>query len=372
VDDTLADGHVPFSVQIGAAASNDPAFNGLDAADPALWNLDNDRMLVLGDLNLDGVRTNTDIQAMLDALVNLDGYKASHYLLDADLISVADVDGNGAVGNTDIQALLDLLTSAGGLTAGSTGGTTTPTGDAVAPDPLVLELPAEPVVKGSKLTLRAQSVDDASLKKVEFFLDSNANGRLDPAIDRKLGGDTSARGGWMLTVSTSSWAAGSPTVFAKTYGRAGLPVATAKGSFRLNAPPRIASFAASSVTLWLGHALRLKAADVLDRDGWVQRVEFFHDANGNGLLDPATDTLLGEDTSAVDGWFLDGINTGGFSAGASGFFARAIDDLGAAGPAKKLLLTLAAPLAPTIGPLSSDLNPLERWLGISGGSLSDV
>jgi hypothetical protein len=76
---------------------------------------------VRGDLNLDGQLSNTDIQALLDALVDLDGYKTSHSLSDADLVAVGDIDGNGSVSNTDIQALLDLLTSGGPQTSTSEG-----------------------------------------------------------------------------------------------------------------------------------------------------------------------------------------------------------------------------------------------------------
>jgi hypothetical protein len=67
-----------------------------------------------GDWNRDGSLTNTDIQAMLDALVDLEGYQASHNLSDDELRLIGDVNNDGAVTNADIQALLDLLTSGGG------------------------------------------------------------------------------------------------------------------------------------------------------------------------------------------------------------------------------------------------------------------
>jgi hypothetical protein len=71
--------------------------------------------LIKGDWDLSGEVTNADIQAMLDALVDLDGYKAAHELSDAELLLVGDIDDNGAVSNADIQAMLDDLTGGGGL-----------------------------------------------------------------------------------------------------------------------------------------------------------------------------------------------------------------------------------------------------------------
>jgi hypothetical protein len=73
--------------------------------------------LLRGDWNLDGSLSNTDIQAMLDALVNLEGYRTAHGLTQAHLHAVGDIDGSSAVTNADIQAMLDLLTSGGGTSA---------------------------------------------------------------------------------------------------------------------------------------------------------------------------------------------------------------------------------------------------------------
>jgi hypothetical protein len=66
-----------------------------------------------GDFNLDKAVTNVDIQAMLDALTNLDGYQSSRGLSDSELRVIGDIDHNGAVANADIQALLNLLTGGG-------------------------------------------------------------------------------------------------------------------------------------------------------------------------------------------------------------------------------------------------------------------
>jgi hypothetical protein len=72
--------------------------------------------LLLGDFDQNGQVSNTDIQAMLDALTNVEGYKAQHGLTDAQLLRIADLDGNGAFTNADIQAMLDRLTGGGSQT----------------------------------------------------------------------------------------------------------------------------------------------------------------------------------------------------------------------------------------------------------------
>jgi glucose/arabinose dehydrogenase len=67
----------------------------------------------LGDWNFSGARDNSDIQPMLDALVDLEGYQAEHGLSDARLVQIGDINRDAAVNNLDIQAMLDLLTSGG-------------------------------------------------------------------------------------------------------------------------------------------------------------------------------------------------------------------------------------------------------------------
>jgi hypothetical protein len=52
---------------------------------------------------------------MLDALVNVEGYKQQRGLSDAQVLEVGDIDGSGAFANSDIQPMLDLLTSASGM-----------------------------------------------------------------------------------------------------------------------------------------------------------------------------------------------------------------------------------------------------------------
>ena len=74
-----------------------------------------------------------------------------------------------------------------------------------------------------------------------------------------------------------------------------------------------------------GYEFTLTASGVSDSDGYITRVEFYRDSNGNGQLDVGTDQYLGEDTHAPN-WTCTRNAT--FSLGMHRYFARARDDLG--------------------------------------------
>jgi cyclophilin family peptidyl-prolyl cis-trans isomerase len=93
-------------------------------------------------------------------------------------------------------------------------------------------------------------------------------------------------------------------------------------------PPILAALRASPNPVTRDvQTLLLTASGVSDPGGSVARVEFWRDANANGLFDPATDTLLGIDPSAAGGWTLQ-VATTGWSYGVNTIFARAIDNAG--------------------------------------------
>ena len=70
-----------------------------------------------GDFNNDGHVNGADIQAMLAALVDRNGYQSSRGISNADLLAIGDINGDGVVNNADLQALLNLLKSGGGSAA---------------------------------------------------------------------------------------------------------------------------------------------------------------------------------------------------------------------------------------------------------------
>ena len=66
-----------------------------------------------GDFNRSGQTTAADLSSMLQALCDLNNYKAQYGLSDADLLTIGDFNGDGKVTNADIQGLLVLLANSG-------------------------------------------------------------------------------------------------------------------------------------------------------------------------------------------------------------------------------------------------------------------
>ena len=68
----------------------------------------------------------------------------------------------------------------------------------------------------------------------------------------------------------------------------------------------IGSFSVSPSSVVQGNSVTLTASNVTDADIAVAAVEFYRDSNGNGLIDPATDQLLGMGTrtTGTNNWTL--------------------------------------------------------------------
>jgi endonuclease I len=67
----------------------------------------------LGDFNIDGLITNADIAAMLNALTDLSAYETGKSITPAALLSIGDLTGDGIVSNLDLQPLLNLVANTG-------------------------------------------------------------------------------------------------------------------------------------------------------------------------------------------------------------------------------------------------------------------
>jgi uncharacterized delta-60 repeat protein len=84
-------------------------------------------------------------------------------------------------------------------------------------------------------------------------------------------------------------------------------------------PLSIASLQVTPDSIDYGQAITLSALGV---SRGATAVAFYHDANDNGLFEPALDTLLGADSDGADGWSWSGDSTPLFSS-VSRLFARA-------------------------------------------------
>ena len=67
-----------------------------------------------GDWNRDGQVDFLDIPSMLDALTDLNAYRALNFVTAAELVAIGDFNNSDGVTNADIQGLLDLVASQGG------------------------------------------------------------------------------------------------------------------------------------------------------------------------------------------------------------------------------------------------------------------
>jgi hypothetical protein len=116
----------------------------------------------------------------------------------------------------------------------------------------------------------------------------------------------------------------------------GMPDGSATGQesvfFRraIAALPRIGSFTASPHPVTVGTSLTLTAANVADLDPGdsVARVAFYRDANGDGVLEPGSDILLGYGTQTSAGTWTFTFSTKGLASGTYTLFAQAEDNYG--------------------------------------------
>jgi len=189
----------------------------------------------------------------------------------------------------------------------------------------------DPVTLGDQLTLAASGVADAdgSVAQVEFYRESNGVAGWQ-ADDQGLGALTDGSSGWGLSVSTAGWTAGWQTYFARAQDDRGAWSDIVQATGKVNAAPVVASLDVAPSPVMRGDSLTLTANGVADADGSVSRVEFYRDADGDGALNPAKDTLLGSDTDPLSGWSWVG-STSGWTLGSQSYFARAVDNDGAAG-----------------------------------------
>jgi len=109
-----------------------------------------------------------------------------------------------------------------------------------------------------------------------------------------------------------------------------------------NAPPQIATLIARPEIAAPGVLVEATATGVMDADGQVVRVAFYLDADGDGLIEPAHDLLLGSDESPDDGWTWT-VDTAALAPGRYTLLAQAEDDRGALGDPVAASFLLAEP-----------------------------
>jgi uncharacterized delta-60 repeat protein len=96
--------------------------------------------------------------------------------------------------------------------------------------------------------------------------------------------------------------------------------------------PQIGSFTAAPNPVTSGSSVTLTASNITDADpgSTVTQVAFYLDSNGDGILEPGTDTLLGYGTPSGGTWALT-FSTANWAAAIDTLFAQAKDSYGVLG-----------------------------------------
>jgi hypothetical protein len=224
--------------------------------------------------------------------------------------------------------------------------------------PTIASLQVSPAVsyKGDNITITASGVADTApgtVSSVEFYRDVNANGVIDVGVDTLLGSDTSSAGGWNKTVATTTFPLGNVTLLARAKDSNAGYSATVATTVFVDAKPTVGALTASPTVLIPGSALTLTGGTIADSDGSVTAAEFYRDSNGNKVFDAGIDTLLGSDNNGADGWsvVVPGTTTATFAAGATTYFVRVQDNLGAWSAARSASGSVSNP--PVVGTLSA-------------------
>lgn len=194
-----------------------------------------------------------------------------------------------------------------------------------------LSISPEFVVRPAQVTLAGTGAYDADglIVRVAFYRDANGDGVWDAEGDVLLGTDEDGSDGWNLTVDTAGWILPEQTLFVRAQDNDGAWSLDVSAAIRVqNATPWITGMAAIPDPIIKPSALTLDALGVDDSDGAVERVEFYRDANGNGIWDEGVDDFLGADVNGGDGWSWTD-STADWDVGQHALFARARDNDGA-------------------------------------------
>src|SRR5205823_3898562 len=93
--------------------------------------------------------------------------------------------------------------------------------------------------------------------------------------------------------------------------------------------PQIGSFTASPNPVTAGNSVTLTASNITDGNpsSTISQVAFYLDSNGDGILETATDALLGYGTQSSGTWTLS-FSTADWAAAVDSLFAQAKDNYG--------------------------------------------
>jgi len=235
----------------------------------------------------------------------------------------------------------------------------------------------DPVHRGDNLTLSTLgTVDvdgsDVGVSQVLFYHDSNVNSQFDPDSDLLLGdGSMQDEQTWSWIGSSGMFPIGNNTFFAQAWDSDQSASNSVTVTVRINDIPIIISLTDNPDPVIQGELLTLTANDVSDSDGSIVQVEFYRDADNNGILKVDNDDLLGTGTNNAGNWSWSG-STAGFPPTTNRYFARAQDNDGAWGIIANT--TGKVNILPTIGSLSDSPEPVTigNQLTLTANNVADA
>jgi|GEM_PF-1001650 len=185
---------------------------------------------------------------------------------------------------------------------------------------------------GPNVTLTATdptTAPGATITRVDFYRDVNANGLVDAGTDTLLGSDSDGVDGWSTTFSSLGLPAGNPQFLAiavDSSSRSSAPSVTTIAVTRSTPVSLTGAAANNPVIAYTGLPVTITAtgAATLTPAGTITAVESYRDTNGNGIIDLGVDTLLGTDTDGSDGFTI-AVSTLGFTQGANTILTIARD-----------------------------------------------
>ena len=219
----------------------------------------------------------------------------------------------------------------------------------------------DPVTADQDLTLTLQAGTDPQYDDAEFYRSENPSFNPDnlQPDDTKLPEDqqqVSFTGGGWEWQGTADWNAQEWHYFAfavdtdtdpDTRSEIGHSIGT------VNARPNVGSLTGSPEPVDPGDTITLTASNVTDPEGNLERVDFYRDADGDGVFQEGQETLLSSDTSSQGGWTLSNVDV---LAESSYYYAIAHDTGGAASSPTRGFVNLK----PTIGLVEHDPNPIQQ------------
>lgn len=165
-------------------------------------------------------------------------------------------------------------------------------------NPVVQGLTASvPTIATPGLPIRLTAVGvrdiDGTVARVRFWRDVNNNGALDAGDGAAIGEDTLASGGYTLQLTgadTAGLVPGNTRYFARVEDNDGGSSFVVSTVVRVNAPPAIGLGTVTAGPIPRGFGVRLEAIGVTD-DAGIRGVQFFLDADNDGVVDPTERSL---------------------------------------------------------------------------------